>query len=1006
VSGHLDSNQGWNAYKSIFKSSMDAVFLTTLDGEILAPNPAAEVIYGYTEEELCKIGIAGIVDGDDPQLPVLLEIMARTGGSKGELICVRKDGSKFPVEVSSSVFRDENSNKMANIVVRDITSHKKAEEESKENEELFRTVADFTYDWEYLMDPAGNFVYMSPSCERITGYRPEEFKKDPGLIFEITHPNDREMFERHVRSELTAKDHISLKFRIINRNGEERWISHICQRVYNNEGLFVGRRASNRDDTERELVEEALRVSYGRLELAERASRTGFWDWDMLNGKLSWSDELFGLFGLPNTTEPSFDIWLAIMSPDDREPSMGRINRSIRERTPLENEYRIIRSDGQERWIKALGDTFYDENGHPQRMTGICLDITRNKQIEQELLNSEERYRNLVVSSPDAIIVHSEGEIKFSNPAAVKLFGANDENELIGKPILNIVADDTRQLVKERIKLAETQQTPPKEMKYIGIDGSSFYGEATGKKIIYNKKPAIQVVIRDITERKEAEKSIKENEEKLRSLFDTLPVGISILDEERNVIVANPALEKILELPQEDLLKGKYVKRKYIRSDLTEMSFDDLPSAKVYDEGKPVEDVEVGVIKEDNSIIWTNVTAIPLSFSDWRVLVTTSDITKRKVAENLLKQSEKRAMERRAEIEAIYNSAPIGLCIFDRQLRYLRINERLAELNGFPAEDHIGKTVREVLPFLADFIEEIGQKVIETGEPALDIEFTGETPREPGVKRTFLEEWTPITDNGKVIAINVAILEITEIKKAEEELKETLKRLERSNADLQQFAYVASHDLREPLRMITSFLQLLERRYTDQLDEDAHEFIGFAVEGAKRLDGMINDLLTYSRVTTEKRAFARVNLEIVLKQVLANLKALLDENDAVVTHEPLPVIYADHGQMVQLLQNLVSNAIKYRSEENPRIHVSAAKNGGEYVFTVDDNGIGIDPEHLKRIFTIFQRLHTRDKYEGSGIGLAIAQKIVHQHGGQIWAESEPGKGSKFYFTIPLLRTYP
>lgn len=235
----------------------------------------------------------------------------------------------------------------------------------------------------------------------------------------------------------------------------------------------------------------------------------------------------------------------------------------------------------------------------------------------------------------------------------------------------------------------------------------------------------------------------------------------------------------------------------------------------------------------------------------------------------------------------------------------------------------------------------------------------------------------------------------------EEKVRDRTKELEQSNKDLQQFAYVASHDLKEPLRMISSFLQLLERRYKDKLDEDANEFIEFAVTGAQRLDFMINDLLEFSRVANKKREFSNVNVNKVIDQTVLNLKSAIDDNNAEITYNLLPTIWGDDQLMVLLFQNLISNSIKYHSEAIPTINISATKESNQYLFTVKDNGIGMSSEHLERIFTIFQRLHTREEYEGTGIGLAIVQKIVHQHGGEVWAESELGKGTTFNFTIPI-----
>jgi signal transduction histidine kinase len=224
--------------------------------------------------------------------------------------------------------------------------------------------------------------------------------------------------------------------------------------------------------------------------------------------------------------------------------------------------------------------------------------------------------------------------------------------------------------------------------------------------------------------------------------------------------------------------------------------------------------------------------------------------------------------------------------------------------------------------------------------------------------------------------------------------------LRRSNQDLQQFAYVASHDLQEPLRTIASFLNLLEQRYKGKLDPTADEFIRFTVNAANRMRDMIQGLLRFARVKTQAQLHARVSLEQALAVVMGSLKTAIEETNARVTHDALPIVWGDEPQIVQLLQNLVGNALKYRSSEPPRIHVSAAKANGDWLVSVRDNGIGIEEKYLDRIFNIFQRLHTQKEYAGTGIGLALCKRIVETHGGRIWAESEPGKGSVFKFTLP------
>jgi signal transduction histidine kinase len=244
-------------------------------------------------------------------------------------------------------------------------------------------------------------------------------------------------------------------------------------------------------------------------------------------------------------------------------------------------------------------------------------------------------------------------------------------------------------------------------------------------------------------------------------------------------------------------------------------------------------------------------------------------------------------------------------------------------------------------------------------------------------------------------------LQAEQLAQFNDELVKTNEKLERSNKDLEQFAYVASHDLQEPLRMVTMFTQLLDKKYADKLDTDAHEYIQFAVNGAKKMQMLINDLLSYSRISSQRKNFKISDTTAILKEAIHNLQPLIAENDAVITHdEQFPFIYCEETQMIRLFQNLISNAVKFRKEaETPIVHIACTQNDGTYLFSVKDNGIGISPEYFERIFVIFQRIEVHSRYVGTGIGLSICKKIVEWHHGKIWLESKENVGTTFFFTI-------
>ncbi len=342
----------------------------------------------------------------------------------------------------------------------------------------------------------------------------------------------------------------------------------------------------------------------------------------------------------------------------------------------------------------------------------------------------------------------------------------------------------------------------------------------------------------------------------------------------------------------------------------------------------------------------------------------------------------------------IINSLPGIFFIIDKNRRLIRWNKNLEKISGYSLKEISNMNILDF--FLEkNILNDKLKEVFDKGRLNFEINFISKN----GISTPFYFMGKYKEIHKDIFLIGVGI-DISDRKRAEEKLKIILNRLEISNKELEQFAYIASHDLQEPLRMISSYVQLLAKRYKGKLDDEADDFIYYAVDGTNRMKQLINDLLTYSRVGTRGKPFDRVDCDKILDRALNNLTKLIEENSAIIIRNSLPEVMADGSQMEQLFQNLISNAIKFRNKAPPRILISAENKNENWIFSVQDNGIGIDPEYFERIFVIFQRLHTREEYPGTGIGLALCKKIVERHKGKIWVDSQLGEGATFYFTIP------
>jgi PAS domain S-box-containing protein len=526
-----------------------------------------------------------------------------------------------------------------------------------------------------------------------------------------------------------------------------------------------------------------------------------------------------------------------------------------------------------------------------------------------------------------------------------------------------------------------------------------------------------------VIERKRAEEHLRRSEDRFRGLVEASPEAIAVYADQGRMVLANAAAAQLMGASSPDELVGKMVwdfvhpdDRKLIRQRGRR-----LAKGKV-----TLPPAELRFVRLDGGEVVVESIARKVTFEGRpAVQVSARDITERKRMQAELRDSEER-------YRLLFQESPVALWEedFSEVKRYFDALRRrgVRDLRKyFDRRPAAVARCREMVKVMAVngaalrlydaetgdmFADGIGPTLIEESFDVFKDELvalaSGQTFEADAVTSALTGRRLDITLRCRVAPghdkglsrIFVSALPMEDLRHAEQVMARLVRDLERARQDMEQFAYVASHDLQEPLRMVSSYLQLIERRYKGQLDGDADDFINFAVDGARRMQQLISDLLTYSRIGTRGKPFGPTDFNEVLDDALAGMKEQLESAHAKVTRDPLPSLIADATQLEQLFQHLIGNAIKFRGRRRPRIHVGAQEVDGEWVFSVRDNGPGIDPRYGERIFVIFQRLHGRDEYPGTGMGLAICKRIVERRGGRIWVESEPGKGATFNFTMP------
>jgi PAS domain S-box-containing protein len=985
-------------FHAVADSAADAIVSVDDESNVAYVNDSAERLFGAPGSELLGRPLEELLGEPAPQLQDGEQRLMPAAGR-------RAGGTQIPLEASFSRWSADGEG-FTTAVLRDVSDRRRAETIVHEAEERFQGAFEHAPIGMALVsieqDRAGCFLRVNHALCELVGVPAEELVGTD--MRDLVLPGDGEDTDaRYVpwmlAGELPGYEAeqglrradgetlMSLVSVSLVRDAEERPLYLIVQ---------------VQDVTARKRAEAALRESGERVQAIIDNTPAVIYVKDV-DGRYTLVNRSFEqLFGiereraLGRADEELFPTELArAMRANDL--------RVMHEQVPLQVEEAMEHPDGPHTYLSAKFP-LRDESGRPYAVCAIATDITDRKHAEQALRESEHHFRSIVDTAHDAFVSLDEsGRITAWNPQAEATFGWT-EAEAVGRTFgETVIPARYRSAHTKALRgFMHTGKAPLLdqriELDVVRRDGHEFVVEMTMSAVRSAGKYAFNVFLHDITERKQAEETLRRLADIVQSSHDAIFATTSTGE----ITSWNPGASELYGYRAEEV-----VGRKLEMLIPPERASEDGRTLSEALAGRKLEDFETEHRRKDGSLVPVSMTVSAMRDSRRAIVgasVVVRDRTERKRAEEALREVQEAF--RRA-----FEDAPIGMALFSVDAadagRLLQVNHSMCEITGYSGHDLATMTLADIThPDDAD-----------TERPLADSLLSGETPNYQLEKRYLRRDggrvWvmhnasTAHDSAGRVLYGIAQVQDITRRKETEDrlaavagELERRAAELERSNSDLQEFAYVASHDLSEPLRMVSSYVQLLARRYQDKLDSDANEFIGFAVDGVNRMQRLIDDLLAYSRAGTAEYRFGRVDIADLVRDTLAGMRTTVSESGATVTVGDLPEVWGDEGQLRQLFQNLIGNGIKFRAEDPPRVDVSAERQDNGWLFRVSDNGIGIDPRHAERIFSVFKRLHGRDEYPGSGIGLSICKRIVERHHGRISVESSPMGGSSFRFTIP------
>jgi PAS domain S-box-containing protein len=841
---------------------------------------------------------------------------------------------------------------------------------------------DAVEDMVFIVDTGGKIMLANKATADRFGIPSEELTGK--AILDLFPPDVADARRRRGLEAMTSGEAVHF---VDSRGG--RFFENSIYPIFGESGNVTSFAVLGRDITERKRAVMALRESEEKYRHLVNNTDTGFVVINDSGIVLEANEPYVKIIGASKAEDVLGHSVIEWTSPDEVDNNSRAVALCASQGFIQDFETSYIGKNGEK--VSVIINATVEESGGVKRLVSFCRDITERKQAEEALKVAKNYLDSLLNATPDPIFMKDrEHKWVLLNDAFCSFMG-HGRAELIGRSDYDFFPKEEADVFWEKDELVfTTRQENVNEEAF--TDASGFKHIILTKKVLFTDVRGRDLLIgsiRDITYRKKAEEALKESENRIRKVFEASPVAmVESRVSDGTVLMANRRLGELFGV---DVGKLTGLKTPEFYLNKTER---DTILAELR-ERKTIYDREIRVKKADGTSFWC-VVSLQLSNMDGEdvLLAGFEDISERKATEEALRENE-------AFLNSVVENIPDMIFVKDAQdLRFARFNKAGEDLLGYTRGDLIGKNDYDFFPKVeADFFTGKDMEVLDSRK-LLDIPEETIQTRHLGQRILHTKKIPILGPEGNPRYLLGISEDITERRRAVEAIKAAHDELARSNRELEQFAYVASHDLQEPLRSVASFSQLLRRQYDQRLDGDAREYLQFIIDGSSRMQTMIDDLLQLSRVGTRGKPFVPTNTGVALQKALENLSARISETGAKIERGNMPVVTADPVQLVQLFQNLVGNAIKFRGDNTPTIHIGAELCDGEWVFSVKDNGIGIEPQYHERIFVVFQRLHRRKDYPGTGIGLAVCKKIVERHGGRIWVESAPGAGSTFRFTIP------